>query len=56
MNRYIVVDFKENVLYSMEKVELDFPENEEQTSSITCVDKEQLIEELEQWIKELKGE
>lgn len=54
MNRYILIDFKENVLYSLYKVEIDFEENEEQTSSVSCIDKEDLIKEAEKWLDEQK--
>lgn len=54
MNRYILIDLKDNVLYSLYKVEIDFEENEEQTSSVSCIDKEDLIETSEEWLNELK--
>lgn len=50
MNRYILIDLKDNVLYSIEKVEIDFEENKSQTSSETFTNKIELIEEA---IKEL---
>ena len=54
MNRYILIDLKDNVLYSLYKVEIDFEENEEQTSSVSCIDKEDLIKESEEWLNDLK--
>jgi hypothetical protein len=54
MNRYILIDLKDNVLYSLYKVEIDFEENEEQTSSVSCINKEDLIKESEEWLNDLK--
>ena len=55
MNRYIVIDFKDNTIYNTE----DLKHLTEDTfdrfgSSISCVDKEDLIQELSNLIEELK--
>jgi predicted NACHT family NTPase len=54
MNRYLIVDFEDKCISSLNKIETDFEINEIQTSSISCIDKEDLIKELEQIVKELK--
>lgn len=54
MNRYILIDLRENVLYSLDKVEINFKENEEQTSSVSCFNKIELIKESMQWLEEEK--
>jgi hypothetical protein len=56
MNRYTLIDFKNNIIYDLEKVEIDFEENKEQTSSVFCEDKKDLIEELKEIIKYLESE
>lgn len=56
MNRYTLIDYKNNIIYDLDKVEIDFEENEEQTSSIYCRDKKDLIEELKEIIKYLERE
>ena len=45
MNRYDLIDYKENVIYSIEKVDIDFEENETGTSSVSCTDKIALLQE-----------
>jgi len=52
MNRYLLVDFENNCISNLSRVETDFEENETQTSSITCRDKEDLLEELRRQIKD----
>lgn len=54
MNRYILIDLKDNVLYSLDKVEINFKENEAQTSSVSCSNKIELIKESMQWLEEEK--
>ena len=56
MNRYTLIDYKNNIIYDLNKVEIDFEENEEQTSSVSCRDKKDLIEELKEMIKYLESE
>lgn len=53
MNRYMVIDFKENVISSLGKIYTDFEENESQTSSVNCIDKCDLLNTLQEEIKEL---
>lgn len=52
MNRYLLVDFENNCISNLSRVETDFEENETQTSSITCRDKKDLLEELRRQIKD----
>lgn len=53
MNRYILIDLQENCISNLEKVDVDFEENEYQTGSVSCIDREDLISELLDLIKEL---
>lgn len=53
MNRYMVVDFEKNVIFSLGKVDIDFKENEEQTSSVSCINKCDLLNTLQEELKEL---
>lgn len=52
MNRYLVIDWKKDVIYSLGRVDIDFEENENQTSSISCIDKEDMLKELEEIIED----
>lgn len=52
MNNYLVINYLENEIYSLNKVKTDFEENEYQTSSITCKDRRDLLETLMEIIKE----
>ena len=54
MNRYLLIDFETNTLYNIEKVDINFEENEIQTSSVSCIDKDDLIQELKEQIGELE--
>ena len=45
MNRYIVIDLKENCISNLNKIDTCFDENEIQTSSVSCIDKKDLIDE-----------
>lgn len=54
MNRYTIIDWKDNIIYDLAKIDIDFEENEEQTSSISCVDKNDMLNELENIIKQEK--
>ena len=54
MNNFMLVDLKENAILFLNKVNIDFEINEKFTSSISCIDKKDLIEELEKIIQELK--
>ena len=55
MNRYIVIDFKDNTIYNTEDLKyLTEDIFDRFGSSISCVDKEDLIQELSNLIKELK--
>jgi hypothetical protein len=52
MNRYLVIDWKKDVIYSLGRVDIEFEENENQTSSISCIDKEDMLKELEEIIED----
>ena len=52
MNRYLVIDWEKDVIYSLGRVDIDFEENEYQTSSISCIDKEDILNELEEIIED----
>lgn len=45
MNRYDVIDFEKNVILSVQKIDLDFKVNETGTSSVSCFDKIDLLQE-----------
>lgn len=47
MNRYLVVDYKEKIVYSLNKVDIDFEQNNEMTGSITCNNLEEIAKVLE---------
>ena len=46
MNRYELIDFETNTIYSIEKVDIDFKINETMTSSVTCTDEMDLYKEI----------
>ena len=46
MNRYELVDFETNTIYSIEKVDIEFEENETMTSSVSCIDNMDLFKEI----------
>lgn len=46
MNRYELIDFETNTIYSIEKVDIDFEINETMTSSVTCTDEMDLYKEI----------
>lgn len=46
MNRYELIDFETNTIYSIEKVDIDFEINETMTSSVTCIDEMDLYKEI----------
>ena len=52
MNRYLVIDWEKDVIYSLGRVNIDFVENEYQTSSVSCRDKEDILNELEEIIED----
>ena len=52
MNNYLVINYLENEIYYLNKINTDFEENEYQTSSISCKDREDLLETLLEIIKE----
>ena len=52
MNRYLLVDFKENCISYLNKVKTDFEENEIQTGSVTCLSKMDLLNTLLEQVKE----
>ena len=52
MNRYLVIDWEKDIIYSLGRVEIDFEENEYQTSSVSCIDKEDILNELEEIIED----
>ena len=56
MNNFLIVDFENNDILFLNKIKMNFKENEKYTSSISCIDKEDLIEELKQIIKDLEEE
>lgn len=47
MNRYLVVDYKDKIVYSLNKVDIDFVQNNEMTGSITCNNLEEIAKVLE---------
>ena len=55
MNRYMVVDFKTNTILDLNKIDVDFEENYEYTGSVSCRDREDLINELKEYIKFLEN-
>ena len=52
MNRYLVIDWENDVIYSLGRVDIDFEENEYQTSSVSCRDKEDVLNELEEIVED----
>ena len=54
MNRYLVVDFETYDIMFLNKVDLDFEENDAQTSSTRCIDRDDLLKELTILINEIK--
>lgn len=57
MNRYIVVDLKENVLYSTGNLEYIIKNKYDRFgSTVKCTDKENLINEMQEWLNELEQE
>lgn len=56
MIRYTIIDWKDNIIYDLEKIDIDFEENEEQTSSISCLDKNDMLNELENIIEQEREE
>ena len=52
MNRYLLIDWEKDIIYSLGRVDIDFEENEYQTSSISCIDKEDILNELEEIIED----
>ena len=53
MNRYLVVDYKTNTIYSTHKLEtLINEEFDRYGSSISCIDKNDMLDELENIIKQ----
>lgn len=53
MNRYMVIDFERNEILNLAKIDTNFKENEEQTSSTTCIDKLDLLNTLKDEFMEL---
>lgn len=51
MNRYLVVDYKEKIVYSLNKVDIDFVQNDEMTGSVTCNNLEEIVKLLEDEIQ-----
>ena len=54
MNRYYILDFKTNTILSIEKIKTDFKINENQTSSVSCINSIQLIDEAIEELKAIK--
>ena len=54
MNRYYILDFKTNTILSIEKIKTDFKVNESQTSSISCINSIQLVDEAIDELKAIK--
>ena len=54
MNRYYILDFKTNTILSIEKIKTDFKINENQTSSISCINSIQLVDEAIEELKAIK--
>lgn len=55
MNRYTVIDYKDNTIYSLARVNIEYEENEEQTSSITCLNRSNLHATMLHDIKDIEG-
>ena len=54
MNRYLVVDYKEKIVYSLNKVDIDFVQNDEMTGSVTCNNLEEIVKLLEDEIQYIR--
>lgn len=46
MNRYMVIDFETNTILDLNKIDMDFKENEQFCGSTKCTNVEELIGEL----------
>lgn len=55
MNRYILIDFEKLEISSINKIETDFEENENYTSSVPCINRKDLIKTLKEYIPDLEG-
>lgn len=51
MNRYLVVDYKEKIVYSLNKVDIDFVQNDEMTGSVACNNLDEIVKLLEDEIQ-----
>jgi hypothetical protein len=55
LNRYMVVDFETNTILDLNKIDVDFEENHKYTGSVSCIDREDLIRELKEYIEYLES-
>ena len=53
MNKYLLIDFDKNCISNLNKVNTDYEENDIQTSSISCTDKIDLLNNLLEQVKEM---
>lgn len=53
MNRYILIDLEQHTISNLNKVDTDFEINEVQTSSTSCYDRSDLLNNLLDTIKEM---
>lgn len=50
MNRFLIIDFKKLEILSINKIDMNFEENNHFTGSIKCIDKKDLINTLKKEI------
>lgn len=46
MNRYDIIDYNKNIILSVQKIDLDFKVNETGTSSLSCFNRIDLLQEI----------
>ena len=51
MNRYLLVDYEEKIVYSLNKVDIDFEQNNEKTGSVACNNLDEIVKLLEDEIQ-----
>ena len=55
MNRYMLIDFDTKTIFNLNKVNINYDENLQQTGSCTCRDDEDIINELKDMIQFLES-
>ena len=55
MNRYMVIDFKTKTTFDLNKINMDFEENDNYTGSVSCINIENLIDELKEYVEYLEN-